>query len=87
MVTKQSLLSEGTNNALTLRGQFILPYLTEQGMEKRLGRGRINNVIPLTDELVVVCSSSGAALWNSINNEILWDIDNPATGGVINFDG
>lgn len=86
MVNRYLLPSDGTNNALTLRGQFILPHLTEQGMQAGIGRGKINNVIPLTNELIVVCSSSGAALWNSINDEILWEIDNPATNGVLNFD-
>ncbi len=79
--------SPSSANVITLGGNFILPFLKEQGMVKRLGRGSINNVIPLNNQLAILCSSSGAALWNFSNNEILWEIDSPATGGVLSPDG
>ncbi|MCS6862363.1 MAG: serine/threonine protein kinase, partial [Abditibacteriales bacterium] len=39
--------------ALALRGFFIAPSLARQGMERRLGRGRICNIVALDDERVL----------------------------------
>ena len=71
----------------TWQGYFVLPELKAQGMMRRLGRGMIVNVIPLNDELVVVCASDGAALFNLSTGEALWEIDCPASCGAVSADG
>ncbi|MBW4494057.1 MAG: protein kinase [Oscillatoria princeps RMCB-10] len=70
-----------------LRGYFILPQLALQGMVRRLGRGSIGNVIPLNQELVLVCAGGGAALFNMNSGEALWEIDCPADFGALSPDG
>jgi WD40 repeat protein len=70
-----------------IRGYFILPQLVQQGMVRRLGRGRINNVIPLNQEWAVVCAGGGAALFNMSSGEALWEIDCPARCGALSPDG
>jgi len=71
----------------TLRGHFVLPELKAQRMVRRLGRGSISDVIPLNDELVVVCANGGAALFDLSTGETLWEIDCPATCGAVSADG
>ncbi len=72
----------------TLRGYFVLPELKAQGMVRRLGRGSIRNVISLNDELVVVCATGGAALFDLSSGETLWEIDcPPAYCGAVSADG
>ncbi|WP_017717697.1 WD40 repeat domain-containing serine/threonine protein kinase [Kamptonema formosum] len=70
-----------------LRGYFTLPQLPQQGMVRRLGRGEINNVIPLNQELVLVCAGGGAALFNMSSGKALWEIDCPASCGTLSPDG
>jgi len=71
----------------TLRGYFVLPEMKAQGMVRRLGRRKIVDVIPLNDELVVVCARGGAALFDLSTDETLWEIDCPATCGAVSADG
>ncbi|WP_017719520.1 WD40 domain-containing protein [Kamptonema formosum] len=70
-----------------LRGNFILPQLAQQGMVRRLGRGLIKNVIPLNQQLVLMCATGGAALFNMSSGEALWEIDCPANFGALSPDG
>ena len=70
-----------------LRGNFILPQLAQQGMVRGLGHGWIKNVIPLNQELVLVCAYGGAALFNMSSGEALWEIDCPANCGALSRDG
>jgi len=68
--------------------KVVLPELREQGMEQRLGRGMIDNVIPLNNELVVVFASGGAALFNFRRwGEALWEIECPANCHKMSADG
>lgn len=53
-----------SRGAASLRGYFVLPELKKQGMQQRWGRGGINDVIFLDNELLVVCATGGAALCN-----------------------
>jgi WD40 repeat protein/uncharacterized protein (DUF697 family) len=76
-----------SRGAASLRGYFVLPELIEQGMQQRLGRGGINDVIFLDNELLVVCATGGAALFNLSSSEVLWEIDCPAGCGAISQDG
>lgn len=73
--------------AAALRGYFVLPELTEQGMQQRLGRGVINNVIFLNNELLAVCATGSTTLFNFSSGEALWEIDCPADWGVISGNG
>ncbi|MCT7963843.1 protein kinase, partial [Laspinema sp. D1] len=73
--------------AVDLRGYFILPELQAQGMVRRLGRGKIKNVLLLNQELAVVCACGGAALFNLSSGEPLWEIDCPADSGTVSLDG
>ncbi|MBC6480767.1 MAG: serine/threonine protein kinase [Hormoscilla sp. GM7CHS1pb] len=71
----------------TLRGYFVLPELKAQGMVRGLGRGKIANMIPLNDDLVVVCAGGGAGLFDLSSGEALWEIDCPAWCGAVSADG
>ncbi|MBC6479433.1 MAG: protein kinase [Hormoscilla sp. GM7CHS1pb] len=71
----------------TLRGYFVLPELKAQGMVRRLGRGSIVDVIPLNDDLVVVCAGGGAALFDLSSGEALWEIDCTANDSAFSADG
>jgi len=83
-----TIVSPPPRDVRTLRGYFVLPEMKAQGMVWRLGRGSISDVIPLDDELVVVCAKGGAALFDLSSGEALWEIDCPATcGGVVSADG
>jgi WD40 repeat protein/uncharacterized protein (DUF697 family) len=86
-IKKQKVRHRTSGEAAALRGYFVLPELTEQGMQQRLGRGRIKNVMPLSNELVVVCSTGGAALFNLSSGEALWEIDCPAECSAVSSDG
>ncbi|GAB4293343.1 MAG: hypothetical protein Fur0025_29580 [Oscillatoriaceae cyanobacterium] len=77
----------GTRDALSLRGYFILPELTAQGMVRRLGRGKILEVIALKQELTIVIACGGATLFNLRTGEALWEIDCPASSGAVSADG
>ncbi|MEW6505025.1 MAG: WD40 repeat domain-containing protein, partial [Chloroflexota bacterium] len=70
---------------LRLRGHFVHPDLTARGMERRLGRGEVHQVILLGDEQVLVISSEGAGLLSE--GACLWEIDSPARCGGISADG
>lgn len=72
---------------LALRGFFVLPDLIQQGMEKRLGRGYICNIIALENEKELVVSSGGAGLFDLSSGEALWEIDCPAYCGALSPDG
>lgn len=62
-----------------------LPELVNQGMKKRLGRGFITDIIPLKNNLILVCSAGGATLFQiGLSENILWEIDCPARCGAIN---
>ncbi|NES69823.1 MAG: hypothetical protein F6K24_33725, partial [Okeania sp. SIO2D1] len=62
-----------------------LPELVNQGMKKRLGRGFITDIIPLKNNLILVCSAGGATLFHiGLSENILWEIDCPARCGAIN---
>ena len=71
----------------TLRGEYILPNLTHQGMEKRIGRGLIKNVIALNNEQALLIATGGACLFDLGNDKVLWEIDCPANCGAISPDG
>ncbi|ULB47255.1 trypsin-like peptidase domain-containing protein, partial [Limnospira fusiformis KN01] len=73
--------------AANLRGDFTLPALQQQGMIKRLGRGQVQEVISLNQELMVVIAGGGASLFNLATGEALWEIDCPASGGAVSADG
>ncbi len=70
-----------------LRGYFLLPDLAGQGMERRLGRGLPQQVIPLGDEQVLVIAGGGAGLFDLRRGECLWEVDCPATCGALSPDG
>ena len=86
-IKKSKVRHRTSGGAAALRGYFVLPELTEQGMQQRLGRGRIKNVMPLNNELVVVCATGGAALFNLSSGEALWEIDCPAECSAVSSDG
>jgi len=86
-VKKPKVQHRTSGGAASLRGYFVLPELIEQGMQQRLGRGGINSMIFLNNELLVVCATGGAALFNLNSGEALWEIDCPAECGAINRDG
>ncbi|MCT7989947.1 protein kinase domain-containing protein [Laspinema olomoucense] len=73
--------------AVALRGYFVLPELQKQGMVRRFGRGTIQNVLLLNQELAIVCATGGAALFNLSSGEALWEIDCPADSGAVSQDG
>jgi WD40 repeat protein len=73
--------------AANLRGYFMLPELKAQGMVQRLGRGKVQEVIALNQELTVVIATGGATLFNMATGEALWEIDCPAWGGAVSADG
>ncbi|MBR8829831.1 MAG: Serine/threonine-protein kinase PknD [Chroococcopsis gigantea SAG 12.99] len=72
---------------MTLRGQFVLPDLREQGMQQRLGLGWIKSVYPLSDRLVVVFAPSGASLFDLYRQEMIWNIDCPCELGAVSPKG
>jgi WD40 repeat protein len=72
--------------AIDLRGYFILPELQAQGMVRRFGRGIIQNVILLNQELAIVCARGGAALFNLSSGEAFWEIDCPANSGAVSLE-
>ncbi|GAB4296759.1 MAG: hypothetical protein Fur0025_34510 [Oscillatoriaceae cyanobacterium] len=74
-------------NVTSLRGDFTLAALQQQGMIKRLGRGEVREVIALNQELTVVISGGGATLFNLATGEALWEIDCPASGGAVSANG
>ncbi len=74
-------------SALDLRGYFILPEMKAQGMVRRLGRGYIQEVIALNQELTIVIAGGGATLFNLRTGEALWEIDCPAGSGAMSADG
>ncbi|WP_199247235.1 PQQ-binding-like beta-propeller repeat protein [[Phormidium] sp. ETS-05] len=76
-----------TTSLLDLRGYFILPELTAQGMVRGLGRGYIRKVIALNQELTIVIANGGATLFNLRTGEALWEIDCPAGSGAVSADG
>ncbi|HEY9812269.1 MAG TPA: hypothetical protein V6D31_01840, partial [Candidatus Sericytochromatia bacterium] len=86
-IKKPKVRHRTSGGAAALRGYFVLPELTEQGMQQRLGRGSIKNVMPLSNELVVVCATGGAALFNFSSDEALWEIDCPAECSAVSSDG
>jgi WD40 repeat protein/uncharacterized protein (DUF697 family) len=86
-VKKPKVGNRTSGGAAALRGYFVLPELTEQGMQQRLGRGRIKNVMPLSNELVVVCTADGAALFNLSSGETRWEIDCPGEYSAVSSDG
>ena len=51
------------------------------------GAQKVVDVIPLNDELVVVCAEGGAALFDLSSGEALWEIDCPASCGAVSADG
>jgi hypothetical protein len=71
----------GTRDALSLRGYFILPEMKTQGMVRRLGRGKIREVIALNQELTIVIARGSATLFNLRTGEALWEIDCPTLWG------
>ncbi len=72
---------------MTLRGQFVLPDLREQGMQQRLGLGWVKSAYPLSDRLVVVFTPSGASLFDLYRQEMIWNIDCPCELGVVSPKG
>jgi len=76
-----------SRSPIKLRGEFILPDLKEKGMERRFGRGYINNIIPFDEELALVCATGGAALFDLRNNKVQFEIDCPAASGALSPDG
>lgn len=86
-VKKPKVGHRTSGGAAALRGYFVLPELIEQGMQQRLGRGVINNVMFLNNELLVVCATGSTTLFNLSSGEVLWEIDCPAGWGVISGNG
>ncbi len=65
------------------------PALKDFGLSnniKRLGRGRVREVIALNQELTVVIAHRGATLFNLATGEALWEIDCPAVSGAMSAD-
>jgi WD40 repeat protein len=69
--------------ALRLRGHFVHPVLIAQGLEHRLGRGSIRQILLLEGDEVVVLAEGGAMLLNVASGEVLWDIDCPVVCGAL----
>jgi WD40 repeat protein len=70
-----------------LRGNFILPKLTNQGMVDRLGQGTIKEVIPLNQDLAIIIDTVITQLFEFSSHNSLWEIDCPAQGGAVSADG
>ncbi|NEQ22748.1 MAG: hypothetical protein F6K28_26920 [Microcoleus sp. SIO2G3] len=86
-VKKPKVGHRTSGGAASLQGYFVLPELIKQGMQQRLGRGVINNVIFLNNELLAVCASGSTTLFNLSSGEVLWEIDCLADWGVISSNG
>ncbi|HIK10289.1 MAG TPA: WD40 repeat domain-containing protein [Oscillatoriaceae cyanobacterium M33_DOE_052] len=82
----RGLLEDKIAQAQQLRGYFTLPALQQQGMVKRLGRGKVRQVIALQQDFAVVIATGGATLFNLATGEDLWEIDCPANGGAVSAD-
>ncbi len=67
-------------------GKIILPYLLEQGMQKRLWQGRILDIKLIAKDLIIIISSIGAELFNFSRNKTSWEIDCPTESGIISRD-
>ena len=68
--------------------KIVLPALREQGMGRRLGLGIITSTLPQSQELVIVCSTGGAALFNLADKgALVWEIDCPAVCAATRCDG
>ncbi len=72
--------------ATELKGTFRLPDLAQERLQQRLGRGKLIQVIPLSEVLVVAIAASGATLFDLTTGQLLWEIDNPVTLGTVTPD-
>ena len=64
-------------------GKVTLPYLLEQGMQKRLWKGDIIDIKLITKDLIIIVSSAGAELFDLNTNKTLWEIDCPTRDAII----
>ena len=71
----------------TLKGYFVLPEMQQQGMVRRFGRGRIDEVFYVNENQVIVCAGGGAGLFDFNTGEAIWEIDCPANCGELSDDG
>lgn len=70
----------------TLRGQFPLSDLLQEGMQRRFGRGVIRKVLTLTQDLAVVIAAGGATLFQLSTAKALWEVDCPVDCGTLSPD-
>ena len=71
---------------LDLRGRFVKPELTTAGMTRRLTEGRVVDAFPLTDEHIIVVTYGGAQLVDMVSQEVLWEIDCPASSALLSLE-
>jgi len=79
-------IETGPVPVLALRGEFVLPNLVQQGMERQLGRGFPLQVIPLAEGQVLVIASGSAGLFDLRRGDPLWEVNCPARSGTLNPD-
>lgn len=75
-----------SGSALTLRGQFILPDLLEQGLHFTLSLGGINRVFPLNRERLITVAGGGARLIDVTTGDVLWEILCPNRSAALSPD-
>lgn len=61
--------------------------LTQQEVVRQLGRGPVQQVIPLEDYLAVVVTEAGVGLFDLGSIQMLWEYQCPAQCGALNPDG
>lgn len=67
-------------------GKLTLPYLLQQGMQRRLWQGKFIDVRLISASSAIIVSSAGLELFDFNNQNTIWEIDCPIQSVVINYD-
>lgn len=66
--------------------KITLPYLLQQGIQKRLWQGKIIDVKLIAHHSAIIIGSAGAELFDFTSQKTIWEIDCPIQNAVISFD-
>jgi WD40 repeat protein len=71
------LLWQADKENLSFSDRTTVSSLTEQGMQKRFGSGKLIDAIALTEKLTILLTSAGASLLDVNSDRLVWEIDCP----------
>jgi WD40 repeat protein len=80
------LLWQANKNNLKFSDRITIHSLTEKGMQKRFGSGKLIDAIALTEKLTILLTSAGASLLDVSRDRTLWEIDCPTECATVSPD-